>query len=112
MIDYYDKLIGANLNTLRKTRGVTLKELGEIVGVSYQQAQKYTSGQDRLSAGKLMAYAINLEVPINYFFEDQQSDPIITKSLLFAGARAFKDLGCEKKQAGMVALMKIFKTIH
>ena len=48
-----DQEIGRFLRTARKANGLTLKELATILGICYQQVQKYESGQNRISAGTL-----------------------------------------------------------
>ncbi|MDQ0422343.1 transcriptional regulator with XRE-family HTH domain [Peteryoungia aggregata LMG 23059] len=45
-----DVIIGNNLARLRKAKGLSLEALGERVGVSFQQLQKYSSGANRISA--------------------------------------------------------------
>jgi transcriptional regulator with XRE-family HTH domain len=43
--------------------------LGEALGVTFQQVQKYEKGANRLSAGRLFRIANLLEVEVSYFFE-------------------------------------------
>lgn len=49
----YDKLTGLHLRELRSTRGFTQKSLGEAIGVSHQQMQKYENGKNELSLWRL-----------------------------------------------------------
>ena len=44
--------------------------LGESLGLSFQQVQKYERGIDRISVGRLVHMAHVLDVPITYFFEE------------------------------------------
>ncbi len=44
--------------------------LGESLGLSFQQVQKYERGIDRISVGRLVHMSHVLDVPITYFFED------------------------------------------
>ncbi len=47
--------------------GLSQKELGSHLGVSFQQIQKYEKGSNRVSAGRLQEIANILEVPITFF---------------------------------------------
>jgi transcriptional regulator with XRE-family HTH domain len=49
--------------------GMTQQQLGEKVGIKFQQIQKYETGMNRISASRLWDIAKALDVPINYFFE-------------------------------------------
>jgi transcriptional regulator with XRE-family HTH domain len=45
------------------------RELGNAIGVSFQQIQKYENGSNRIAAADLLQFATSLAVPITYFFE-------------------------------------------
>jgi transcriptional regulator with XRE-family HTH domain len=70
-----DKYAGKALAYHRKMRGFSQSELGEKVGVTFQQLQKYESGTNRITAGKLKVIARELNVPITVFFEP--SDDVV-----------------------------------
>ena len=55
---------------LRLARGLSRQELGDKIGVTHQQCQKYEKGVNRISAGRLMLIAKVLDKPIEYFFVD------------------------------------------
>ncbi|MEL6244987.1 MAG: helix-turn-helix transcriptional regulator [Pseudomonadota bacterium] len=65
-----DILVGQRLRELRKAKKMTLADLAEDTGVSWQQIQKYESGMHRISAGILWTLSRKLRVPIHTFFED------------------------------------------
>jgi transcriptional regulator with XRE-family HTH domain len=50
--------------------GLTQQQMAELIGVTYQQAHKYETGINRISAGRLYQIARALGVDISYFFED------------------------------------------
>jgi len=50
--------------------GLTQQQMAELIGVTYQQAHKYETGINRISAGRLYQIAKALGVDISYFFED------------------------------------------
>jgi transcriptional regulator with XRE-family HTH domain len=45
------------------------EKLGDLVGVTFQQIQKYENGSNRISAGRLYQVSAVLELPIMFFFE-------------------------------------------
>ena len=65
MINSY---LGRRLYNARVLRGVGRKQLGNRVGVSYQQIQKYEKGINKISAERLFEFAVILELPIAYFY--------------------------------------------
>ncbi len=66
-----DRLVGIRITALRKARGLSQTALGNAVGVTFQQVQKYEKGQNRVGAGRLREIARLLEVPVSAFFEDE-----------------------------------------
>jgi transcriptional regulator with XRE-family HTH domain len=49
--------------------GMTQQQLGEAVGIKFQQIQKYETGMNRISASRLWDIANALDVDISFFFE-------------------------------------------
>jgi len=64
-----DVTVGASVRTYRRQRGMTQTELGEALGLTFQQIQKYERGTNRISASKLVMRAEALRVPVGAFFE-------------------------------------------
>ena len=64
-----DKKIGARVRVRRVEIGVSQQRLAELIGVTFQQVQKYESGANRIAAGRLLDIADALETPITTFFE-------------------------------------------
>lgn len=71
---YVDAHVGGRLRERRILLGLSQTRLGESLGLSFQQIQKYERGIDRISVGRLVHLAHVLEVPITYFF-DELSQP-------------------------------------
>ncbi|WP_407524641.1 helix-turn-helix domain-containing protein [Methylobacterium oryzisoli] len=65
-----DRLVGIRITALRKAKGLSQTALGNAVGVTFQQVQKYEKGQNRVGAGRLREIARLLEVPVSAFFEE------------------------------------------
>ncbi len=63
-----DSIVGANIRALRSAAGVSQHRLGEGIGVSFQQVQKYETAANRVSGSKLFRIATALEVRIEDLF--------------------------------------------
>ena len=61
--------VGVRLRRQRRTLGLTQRQLGLTVGITFQQIQKYECGDNRIDVGKLWLLAVALDTPIEYFFE-------------------------------------------
>jgi transcriptional regulator with XRE-family HTH domain len=64
-----DVYIGERLRLLRNSKGVSQMELGKVLGITFQQVQKYEAGSNRISASALLKAAQCLSVSPLYFFE-------------------------------------------
>ncbi len=49
--------------------GMTLQQLGDCVGLKFQQIQKYEAGTNRISVSRMWDIAAAMEVPVSFFFE-------------------------------------------
>ncbi len=76
--DPFDEALGFRLKTLRQSQRMSQEQLGEIIGTSYQQVQRYEAGVNRLSPEKLYACAKIFNVPVSYFFNTEAHDEIRT----------------------------------
>ena len=65
-----DRFVGSKMRERRIMLGLTQQQMAELIGVTYQQAHKYETGINRISAGRLYQIAQALGVDISYFFED------------------------------------------
>jgi transcriptional regulator with XRE-family HTH domain len=61
--------IGERVHRLRTTKGWTMEALGDRLGVSFQQIQKYERGLNSLSPAKLVTLSRIFAVPVSYFFK-------------------------------------------
>ena len=64
-----DRVVGQNIHRQRRKLKLTQEKLGELLGLTFQQVQKYEKGVNRVSAGRLFEIAGVLDVPVEYFFE-------------------------------------------
>ena len=60
--------VGARVRLRRNMLGLSQEKLGESLGVSFQQVQKYEKGSNRISASKMQKISEVLKTPISFFF--------------------------------------------
>jgi transcriptional regulator with XRE-family HTH domain len=68
-----DAQVGSRLRLRRMMIGMSQERLGEMLGLTFQQVQKYEKGVNRIGAGRLFEIACILGVPIYYFYEGVSS---------------------------------------
>lgn len=60
--------LGMRVREMRKRRGMSLRQLGDVLDVSPQQISRFESGQQRLSAEQLYKLACGFGTPVSWFF--------------------------------------------
>jgi transcriptional regulator with XRE-family HTH domain len=65
-----DTHVGSRIRLRRNMLGMSQEKLGENLGITFQQIQKYEKGTNRVGASRLQAIASILGVPVAFFFED------------------------------------------
>lgn len=68
--DEFSKNLGGTLRRLRSHRGLSQKDVAKILSVSFQQIQKYETGQNRLPIEKLLVLKHLYAIPLDNFFVD------------------------------------------
>lgn len=64
-----DSHVGGRIRKRRTLLGLTQEQLASALNISYQQVQKYETGANRVSAGRLYQISQELSVEVGYFFE-------------------------------------------
>ncbi|MFL4971824.1 MAG: helix-turn-helix domain-containing protein [Xanthobacteraceae bacterium] len=70
--------IAKRVRALRLQRGISQTELGSVLDVTFQQVQKYETGTNRISAGRLQQIAEVLDVPVTYFYAGIENNEVQT----------------------------------
>ena len=65
-----DVHVGSRVKLRRTMLSISQEKLGDALGVTFQQVQKYEKGTNRIGASRLEAIARFLDVPVSYFFKD------------------------------------------
>lgn len=73
-----DVHVGARVRLRRTALKMSQDKLGEAVGLTFQQIQKYERGTNRIGASRLFEFSTFLDVPISYFFEDLPGDALLS----------------------------------
>lgn len=67
--NYIDVHVGARMRMRRQLINMSQERLGELLGITFQQVQKYEKGSNRISASRLFYAAKTLGVPVQFFFD-------------------------------------------
>lgn len=65
-----DKHVGSRVRMRRVLIGMSQEKLGEALGITFQQIQKYEKGTNRIGASRMQQIATVMAVPVSYFFDD------------------------------------------
>lgn len=65
-----DAHVGSRVRLRRMLIGMSQEKLGELLGLTFQQVQKYEKGANRIGASRLYEISHILGVPVSYFFDD------------------------------------------
>jgi transcriptional regulator with XRE-family HTH domain len=120
--NYVDVHVGSRLRMRRQIISMSQEKLGELLGITFQQVQKYEKGTNRISASRLFYAAKILGVPVQAFFEDlpdvegkagfseQSSDNTVMSSLMNTEgiqlAKAFRDADSSTKRKLIATLAR------
>jgi len=90
----FDQALGRRIRERRTALGLSQVEMAGRLGISFQQVQKYESGQNRLSGARLTVLATLLQVPPSWFFEpvDAVPEPEVADRLVIEHQRRFAAL--------------------
>ena len=64
-----DKHVGSRVRMRRMMLSMSQEKLGDALGLTFQQVQKYEKGTNRIGASRLQQIANILQVPVEFFFE-------------------------------------------
>lgn len=69
-----DVHVGTRVRLRRTLLGMSQEKLGEALGLTFQQVQKYERGANRVGASRLFDLSRVLDVPVSFFFDDMTDD--------------------------------------
>jgi transcriptional regulator with XRE-family HTH domain len=74
--DPVDVHVGKRLKLRRTLMGMSQEKLGELLGVTFQQIQKYERGTNRMGSSRLFAIGRILSTPVSWFFEEMEDETV------------------------------------
>lgn len=90
-----DVHVGSRVRLRRTLLGMSQEKLGEAIGLTFQQVQKYERGANRIGASRLFDLSRVLDVPVSFFFDDMADDleiaPLVDSVPAYDDRTAFFD---------------------
>jgi transcriptional regulator with XRE-family HTH domain len=106
--------MGKKIRLRRVEQRISQSDLGEKLGVSFQQVQKYEKGVNRVGAARLQQIAAALDAPVTFFYDSSDGKTKEVESLLFLDSafslrllRAYSKIKDQAVQRQMVSLMEV-----
>ncbi len=97
-----DVHVGKRVRHRRWMVGMTQQQLGDIVGIKFQQIQKYETGMNRISASRLWDIAQALGVSISFFFEGIEEEDAAATGAKAEAEKQRGDLLADKEALELV----------
>jgi transcriptional regulator with XRE-family HTH domain len=111
-----DVLVGQNIRICRLQKGLSQTELGERIGVTFQQIQKYEKGANRVGASRLTQIAGVLGIPLPTLFEgtpaagqampDQTARTLLTHPHSLRLLQAFDKITSEAMRSAVLQMIE------
>ena len=84
-----DKYVGSRVRMRRIMLGMSQEKLGEALGLTFQQVQKYEKGTNRVGASRIQQISEILQVPVSFLFEGGPSGTASTGSFSEGSSPAY-----------------------
>ena len=106
-----DVHVGNRLKLRRTMIGMSQDKLGQAIGLTFQQIQKYEKGTNRIGASRLYQFATVLDVPPGWFFEGLEGQPVEARNgtLLEAAAQETPPLNTFTRED--IELLRAFQSV-
>jgi len=86
-----DVHVGKRVRLRRTLLGISQEKLGDAIGLTFQQVQKYERGANRIGSSRLFDLSRVLDVPVSFFFDDMP--PEIADSASVSGTESIAPAG-------------------
>lgn len=118
--NYIDRHVGNRVRMRRLLIGMSQEKLGELLGITFQQVQKYEKGSNRVSASRLYYLAQILGVPVQFFFDELPETggqpgmsevgmtDLLSSSEVSQLARAFSEINDPVARRAIMGMVKQF----
>jgi transcriptional regulator with XRE-family HTH domain len=106
-LQIFDKKVGQLIRRYRQIHNVSQAKLGQELGVSFQQIQKYESAQNRVSASALHQIKKSLNIPLDEIFEPTSPAEVTDEALIdLKLVRALSNVRNHKTKQALIQLIK------
>lgn len=108
-----DVHVGHRLREVRIMRGLTQTQLGERLGISFQQVQKYEKGTNRIGSSRLWDMCGILDVPVSFFFDglsDEKTDDEKISRRALQLAKELDRIADDDVKTNFLQLLKVYNT--
>jgi transcriptional regulator with XRE-family HTH domain len=85
--------VGSRMRQRRTLLGMSQSKVGDAVGLTFQQIQKYERGSNRIGSSRLFEFAKVLDVPVSYFFDEMPSNALSGRPMSGRGRKGFGEAG-------------------
>ena len=106
-----DMHVGARVRMRRLMLDMTQKKLGDALGLTFQQVQKYEKGANRIGAGRLQQLSAILQVPVAFFFDGMRPATAVFTTGFPSDALPTSELDRFLTSSEGLALIKAFMRI-
>ena len=93
-----DVHVGQRMRQRRTLLAMSQTKLGDAVGLTFQQIQKYERGSNRMGSSRLFEFAKVLDVPVSYFFDEMPSNALSGRPMSGRGRKGFGEAGTPFEQ--------------
>jgi transcriptional regulator with XRE-family HTH domain len=88
-----DVHVGARMRQRRTLLGMSQSKLGDAVGLTFQQIQKYERGANRIGSSRLFEFAKVLDVPVSHFFDEMPANALSGRPMSGRGRKTLGEAG-------------------
>jgi transcriptional regulator with XRE-family HTH domain len=93
-----DVHVGTRIRQRRSLLGMSQAKVGDAVGLTFQQIQKYERGANRIGSSRLYEFAKVLDVPVSYFFDEMPANALSGRPMSGRGRKGFGEAGTPFEQ--------------
>ncbi|WP_420797554.1 helix-turn-helix domain-containing protein [Azospirillum doebereinerae] len=105
-----DAHVGQRVRMRRTLLGMSQEKLGEAIGLTFQQVQKYERGSNRISAGTLYRLGQVLDVPVSFFFDAYDDDATSRRNARTDDSAPSTDSQISRREARLLRLWRAAPT--
>jgi transcriptional regulator with XRE-family HTH domain len=107
-----DVHVGHRIRLRRSLLGISQSALADMIGLTFQQVQKYEKGTNRVSSSRLVDMANALDVTVPYFFEEMPAGVEKQTPAMLMNARALPEIAHGKDQLARRETLELVRAYY